>query len=205
MHALHLRISPTLIPPKDATWRQRHRVPWLSRTETRGSTGHACVQLAMVVMRLAAADGAIGVFDEWAETDGHRIEPTCQEMLSFLEKLHPALRYRTLIGSMHAVRRFATDRLKRNELVLIETSEWGKATSHWVLGVGTEVTIARNGASVTGLLCLDPAGPEPPLVPFNTRLDLASPSARARYAHYRTGSSIRNVTCVSAIALSTRH
>ena len=150
--------------------------------------------------------------------EGDRLEPTWRkvqetffrgaddgDLVELLDTLDQYLRHRLVTGSMRQVLTFALERLAKDEIVILGFNDEQAFGGHWVLACGVELIVAGSTKTTTGVLCLDSAEEPPTIAPFNTRLELESPSRGARYLHYRRpDGGVRIVTCKTAIALARR-
>ena len=215
MPSLQTRLHPGVIPPTSASWRRRSRSAHLHQGQLTGCCGGMSVLMSLIVLGVASR---AHVRSLRVIAEGDRLEPTWRkvqenffagaddgDMVELLGTLHQYLRYRLVTGSMRQVLAFTLERLAKDEVVILGFNDEGAVGGHWVLACGIELLVAGSTRTTTGVLCLDSAEDPPTLAPFNTRLELESPSRGARFLHYRRpNGSVRIVTCKAAIALSRR-
>lgn len=213
MATVQLRLHPGVAPSQSAGYRQRGRSAHLTQGALTGCCGGLAVLMSLVVLGVATR-AHIRSLRLMAE--GDRLEPTWQkvqelfftgadeeEMLDLLSTLDRHLRYRLASGSMRKVLAFVLDRLAQGDVVITGLGDL-RTYGHWVLAIGVEQLVVGSARTTTGVLCLDPAEAAPQVAPFNTKLDLESPSRGARKLYYHRPGGMHLVTCSSAIALSRR-
>jgi len=142
--------------------------------------------------------------DFWTKAlEGYFAGTDKQEMLTLLSTLSGFIKYRIDLGSTERLLRRVAEKLSRNRVAIVGVD--GTGSGHWVLAVGVETLVSKGSKTVTGILCLDPSEPTPPLAQWNARIELNSPAAETGKLGYRMADGrLRSVKCKEAYILDAR-
>jgi hypothetical protein len=214
MARIELRLHEGLMNPDASTWRLIRRSPHLRQGSLDGACGAYCVAMATIVLGVATrarirclptATPELELFgDFWLKAlEGYFAGTDKQEMLALLSTLGGYIKYRIDLGSTERLLRRVAEKLSRNRVAIIGVD--GAGSGHWALAVGVEMLVSKRGKTVTGILCLDPSEPTPPLAQWNARIELNSPAAGSGKFSYRMADGrVRAVKCKEAYVLGAR-
>ncbi|MBX3625044.1 MAG: hypothetical protein KF892_08545 [Rhizobacter sp.] len=200
--------------PNASTWRLIRRSPHLRQGSLDGACGAYCVAMATIVLGVATrarikclptATPDLELFgDFWTKAlEGYFTGTDKQEMLSLLSTLSGFIKYRIDLGSTERLLRRVAEKLNRNRVAIVGVD--GTGSGHWVLAVGVETLVSKGSKTVTGILCLDPSEPTPPLAQWNARIELNPPAAGTGKLGYRMADGrLRSVKCKEAYILDAR-
>ena len=214
MGSIHLRLHPGLMNSSASTGRLIRRSPHLRQGSLDGACGAYCAAMATIILGVATparikclptATPALDLFGEFWEKalEGYFAGTDKQEMLFLLSTLRPFINYRIDLGSPERLLRRVAKKLTRNRVAIVGVD--GATNGHWALAVGVEMMVTKRGKTVTGILCLDPSEPTPPLAQWNARIELDSPIGGDGKLGYRMADGkLRAVKCKEAYILSAR-
>lgn len=214
MGRIELRLHEGLMNPDASTRRVIRRSPHLRQGSLDGACGAYCVAMALIVLRVATrarirclptATPDLELFgDFWTKAlEGYFAGTDREEMLALLSTLSGFIRYRIDLGSTERLLRRVAQKLSRNRVAIVGLD--GTGDGHWALAVGVEMLVTKRSKTVTGILCLDPSEPTPPLAQWNARIELNSPATEAGKLGYRMADGrLRSVKCREAYILDAR-
>ena len=141
--------------------------------------------------------------DFWRKAlEGYFAGTDKQEMLALLSTLNGFIKYRIDLGSTERLLRRVAQRLTRNRVAIVGVD--GTGSGHWVLAVGVEMLVSKGSKTVTGILCLDPSEPTPPLAQWNARIELSSATEAGKLGYRMADGRLRSVKCKEAYILGAR-
>lgn len=199
--------------PNASTWRLIRRSPHLRQGSLDGACGAYCVAMATIVLGVASrarikclptATPELELFgDFWTKAlEGYFAGTDKQEMLALLSTLNGFIKYRIDLGSTERLLRRVAQRLTRNRVAIVGVD--GPGSGHWVLAVGVETLVSKGSKTVTGILCLDPSEPTPPLAQWNARIELNSATEAGKLGYRMADGRLRSVKCKEAYILGAR-